>query len=278
MRYLECSVVKLHLAAAVVTVVALAGCSDGFVEPTKPPLAIVDPSAAKLLDFNDAGQALWENEDGQAFLWDGSEVHQLPIRPWNLGPYGGVAAKGSTSYWKDGILRNIEKFDYNSGIDGQGRVYGGNDSIGPSWWTPDRGIVGEAPRAGQVVFEVGEDGSVVSRVYEGHDVYNCYRYTRTEYVAIPQCSVISITENGFLATSNRGTQLIDTRTDPWTRQEFEFESWDMNDHMVFTTTDGKVQDADGNVLFEVDAAQALINDNNQVLVMSPEGEIRIIEP
>lgn len=264
----------------VLMVMVLVGCDDP-VGPGLPPLATVDPLNTTLIDFNDAGQALWEIREVGFFLWNGSEVHELPFRARDLGPDGEVSWGGL--YWKNGDLTNIEEFGSSLGIDGQGRVYGWSNPDEPSWWIPDDGIVGEAPRirAGTFVSWVGEDGSVVSREYEGHDVFACYRHTLSGYTETP-CGVVSMTENGLLAISwwldstPSGTQVHDTRTDPWTSYSFEFESWDMNDDMVFTATDGTVRDSTGNVLMELDAAHALINDNNEVLVISPEGHIRII--
>lgn len=267
---------------AVVCLLALAGCDDGLVRPLLLPFAKVDPSVTELVELNDAGQAVW-NEDGRGFFWDGSRVLELPFRSIDLGPEGGVVGgrvQEGFLYWKDGELTELPGEPH--GFDAQNRIW-----INGQWWTLDAGFVGEAPFGGGNVKIIGEDGAVFSEVLEGGDFYGdsywvCYRATERSVDLIDEgiCNVIvSATENGLVVTSGRGSTLVrDTRTDPWTEHRFEFGSLDMNERMIFVATEGEVKDAEGNVLKKLDAVHAaLINDHDEVLLMSPTGLIGIIE-
>lgn len=256
----------------VVELVGLVGCDDP-VEPREPTLATVDPSVTELVAFNDAGQALW-NEGEQAFFWDGSVVHELPFRGIDLGPNGGVAGDDQR-YWKAGEI--IELPGSVLGIDGQGRVW-----IDGQWWTPDSGFIGEAPTGDLVGFGpegVGKDGSILESGYESDGEPACYRVTSnsSDYLWWGGCTPTRSTHNSlFLAT----TAVKDTRTEhPWSWIRFEVVLWDLNSHLIVVSEEGEVLDSEGNVLheLEMDATHALINDNNEILVMSSEGHIRIIQ-
>lgn len=271
--------------SAVIGLVALMGCDDGPVDPPDPPLAMVDPSLTELVGFNDAGQALW-NEDGQAFLWDGSEVRELPFSGIDLGPAGGVAGhvQDAFFYWKGEELTEIPDQRIARGIDGEGRVYV-TKRFEQWWWTPEQGFSDETYGVGGPEFvAVGEDGSILLEIQSTEDrVRDCFRETEIERVQLigppwDGCWRGLVTQNGLVFLGVGGaTYIYDTRTDPWKKDRFEFGSWDMNENMVFVTHEGEVKDAEENILKEVDADQALINRHNEVLVMSPEGHIRIIE-
>lgn len=276
-------------AVAVLVVVVLFGCDDGPVGPMERTEIVLDTvmnvNGSKLLGFNDSGQALWRSwaedpEGRQWMMWNGTDVVELPFRAESLGSEGeviGHTGSGTPYYWKNGQI--TEAPGEISGIDGEGRVliYDGE----PKWWTPEEGILGPAPGTNPPTL-AAEDGSVlvdsVEIIGPLDGLWYCNRVTEegSTLLVDSECRFVNAsTVNGLFLI---GSRVIDTSTDPWTEVDFQFHAWDLNEDALVISSAG-VHDLEGTVLdsLELDAAHALLNNHRNILVMTFEGVVKIIE-
>lgn len=94
---------------AVLMVVFLIGCDDLLDPGERGPYDVAtlrilaEGTEAELLDLNENGHALWR-ENGQAILWDGGEIVEVPGSEF-LGEDGEVL--GASTLWSDGELTDL---------------------------------------------------------------------------------------------------------------------------------------------------------------------------